>query len=126
MGVRRKLVNSGTHLQVSRPIRTSVLPSLRSISALCLDNEVFEDDRAVFIGVSPDSVDEQKLFVEKHKLTVSALSKRTLAAADLRFCSTYPVLSDEKLEARKAYNIGKGMLGLTDYARTTYVIDKKG
>ncbi|KIK69577.1 hypothetical protein GYMLUDRAFT_66875 [Collybiopsis luxurians FD-317 M1] len=71
------------------------------------EREVFKDDRAVVIGISPDSVETQKSFVEKQKLT-------------------YPVLSDEKLEARNAYKVGKGMLGMTDYARTTFIIDGKG
>ncbi|KAJ3788355.1 peroxiredoxin Q [Lentinula aff. detonsa] len=71
------------------------------------EKEVFKDDRAVVIGVSPDSVEKQKVFVEKQKLT-------------------YPVLSDEKLEARTAYKVGKGMMGLTDYARVTFIIDGKG
>jgi thioredoxin-dependent peroxiredoxin len=37
----------------------------------------------------------------------------------------YPVLSDTKGEARKAYHVGKGILGLVD-ARVTVVIDSKG
>lgn len=37
----------------------------------------------------------------------------------------YPVLSDAKGEARKAYHIGRGLLGLVD-ARVTVVIDAKG
>ncbi|KAF9077632.1 peroxiredoxin Q [Rhodocollybia butyracea] len=71
------------------------------------EKEVFKDDRALVIGVSPDSVEKQKLFVEKQKLT-------------------FPILSDEKLEARKAYKVGKGLMGLNDYARTTFIIDGKG
>ncbi|KAE9404056.1 peroxiredoxin Q [Gymnopus androsaceus JB14] len=71
------------------------------------EKDVFKDDRALVIGVSPDPVEKQKLFVEKEKLT-------------------YPVLSDEKHEARTAYKVGKGMMGLTDYARVTFIIDGKG
>ncbi|KAJ3852891.1 AhpC-TSA-domain-containing protein [Lentinula lateritia] len=71
------------------------------------EKEVFKDDRALVIGISPDSVEKQKIFVEKQKLT-------------------YPVLSDEKFEARKAYKVGKGMMGLADYARVTFIIDGKG
>jgi peroxiredoxin Q/BCP len=37
----------------------------------------------------------------------------------------YPVLSDTKGDARKAYGVGKWLLGLAD-ARVTYVIDGKG
>jgi thioredoxin-dependent peroxiredoxin len=71
------------------------------------EKEVYQDGRALVIGVSPDSVEKQKSFVEKQKLT-------------------YPVLSDEKNEGRTAYKVGKGMLGLADYARTTFIIDGNG
>ena len=37
----------------------------------------------------------------------------------------YPVLSDEKGDARKAYGVGKGMLGFSE-ARVTFVLDRKG
>ena len=40
-------------------------------------------------------------------------------------CCQYPVLSDAKGESRKAYHVGKGLMGLTD-ARTTFFIDSKG
>ncbi|KIP05373.1 hypothetical protein PHLGIDRAFT_108358 [Phlebiopsis gigantea 11061_1 CR5-6] len=70
------------------------------------EKESFKTTQAQVIGISSDPVEKQKQFVEKNKLT-------------------YPVLSDAKGEARKAYQIGKGMLGLTE-ARTTVVIDSKG
>lgn len=38
----------------------------------------------------------------------------------------YPVLSDVKKEAFKAYGIGRGVFGLLPVARVTFVIDKKG
>lgn len=38
----------------------------------------------------------------------------------------YPVLSDVNGEARKAYGIGKGLFGLTDSGRVTFVIDSEG
>lgn len=37
----------------------------------------------------------------------------------------YPILSDFKGEARKAYHVGKGLLGFVD-ARVTFIIDGKG
>jgi len=68
--------------------------------------ESFETSKAQVVGISADPVEKQKEFVEKQKLT-------------------YPVLSDSKGEARKAYHVGKGLLGLTD-ARVTFIIDSKG
>ncbi|KAJ3775503.1 thioredoxin-like protein [Lentinula raphanica] len=73
------------------------------------EKEIYKDGRVLVIGISPDPVDKQKIFVERQKLT-------------------YPVLSDSDKEhkAQKAYGVGKGMMGLTDYARTTFIIDGKG
>ncbi|TFK52530.1 peroxiredoxin Q [Heliocybe sulcata] len=70
------------------------------------DKPDFKDAKIEVVGISADSVEEQKKFVEKHKLT-------------------YPVLSDAKGEARKAYTVGKGLLGMTD-ARVTFFVDKSG
>ncbi|EEB96161.1 hypothetical protein MPER_04751, partial [Moniliophthora perniciosa FA553] len=66
----------------------------------------FNSEKLGVIGISQDSVGKQKQFVEKQKLT-------------------YPILSDEKGEARKAYHVGRGLMGLTD-ARVTFIIDSKG
>ncbi|PBK97785.1 thioredoxin-like protein [Armillaria gallica] len=66
----------------------------------------FQSDKVQVIGISPDPVWKQKLFVEKQNLT-------------------YPVLSDEKGEARRAYHVGRGLWGLADL-RVTFVIDNKG
>lgn len=55
------------------------------------------------VGVSPDPVAKQKAFVERHKLT-------------------YPVLCDINGEATKAYNVSRGLLGLTA-GRTTFIIE---
>ncbi|KAG7088464.1 hypothetical protein E1B28_012453 [Marasmius oreades] len=66
----------------------------------------FKSDKVTVIGISGDPVEKQKLFVEKQKLT-------------------FPVLSDKEGKARKAYNVGRGMMGLTD-ARVTFIIDEKG
>ncbi|KAK7056761.1 hypothetical protein VNI00_002478 [Paramarasmius palmivorus] len=70
------------------------------------DKPNFSPEKLRVIGISQDSVEKQKAFVEKQKLT-------------------YPILSDEKGEARKAYHVGRGMLGLTD-GRVTFIIDGKG
>ncbi|KAF4617246.1 hypothetical protein D9613_005847 [Agrocybe pediades] len=71
------------------------------------EKDTFKPGRVQIIGISPDSVEKQKAFVEKQKLT-------------------YPVLSDTKRETFKTYGIGKGMLGLVPVARVTFIIDKKG
>ncbi|KZT73827.1 AhpC-TSA-domain-containing protein [Daedalea quercina L-15889] len=68
--------------------------------------ELYKRTKVEIVGVSKDPVEKQKTFVEKQKLT-------------------YPVLSDAKGEARNAYHVGKGLMGLTD-ARITFVIDTKG
>ncbi|GBE84900.1 peroxiredoxin Q [Sparassis latifolia] len=71
------------------------------------EKDVYKSSGLSVIGISPDSVEKQKVFVEKQKLT-------------------YPVLSDTSGEARKAYHVGKGLLGLADSARVTFFIDSKG
>jgi hypothetical protein len=38
----------------------------------------------------------------------------------------YPVLSDVDGVMLKAYKVGRGMLGMIDVARITFIIDKKG
>ncbi|KAI5121399.1 hypothetical protein M0805_003171 [Coniferiporia weirii] len=71
------------------------------------EEEVFKATNVEVIGISPDPVKKQKEFVEKQGLT-------------------YPILSDEKGEARKAYHVSKGLMGLTSSSRVTFVIDAKG
>ncbi|THV05290.1 peroxiredoxin Q [Dendrothele bispora CBS 962.96] len=70
------------------------------------EKETFRNDKVRVVGISQDAVEKQKLFVEQHKLP-------------------YPVLSDAKGEARKAYYVGRGLLGLVE-GRITFIIDKKG
>ncbi|THH19073.1 hypothetical protein EW146_g2022 [Bondarzewia mesenterica] len=70
------------------------------------DKDAFKRSKVEIIGISHDSVATLKDFAAKQK-------------------ATYPILSDEKGEARKAYQVGRGLFGLTD-ARVTYFIDKSG
>jgi len=70
-------------------------------------DEVFHSTHAQVIGVSPDPVQKQKEFAEKQGVT-------------------YPILSDEKGEARKAYQVSRGLMGLTGSTRVTFVIDADG
>jgi len=67
----------------------------------------FQSARVQVIGISPDSVASQKKFVEQQQVT-------------------YPILSDEKGEARKTYHVSKGLMGLTASSRVTFVIDPQG
>ncbi|KAJ6512245.1 peroxiredoxin Q [Mycena vitilis] len=71
------------------------------------EKDNFKAGKVEVIGISPDPVEKQKAFVEKNKLT-------------------YPVLSDTKGEAAKAYGVGKGLFGLAAIARVTFIIDAKG
>ncbi|KZT11999.1 peroxiredoxin Q [Laetiporus sulphureus 93-53] len=70
------------------------------------EKELYKRTKVEIVGISKDPVEKQKAFVEKEKLT-------------------YPILSDTNGEARKAYHVGKGLMGLTD-ARVTFFIDSKG
>ncbi|KAF8586290.1 peroxiredoxin Q [Ramaria rubella] len=70
------------------------------------DVEVFKRSNITVVGISGDAVVKQKQFVDQHGLP-------------------YPVLSDSKGEARKAYQVKKGLLGLTE-GRVTFFIDSKG
>lgn len=58
------------------------------------------------VGISTDSITAQTTFADENKLS-------------------YPVLSDEKNEARKAYGVNKQLLGLAP-GRETFFIDAKG
>ncbi|KAI0335844.1 AhpC-TSA-domain-containing protein [Cubamyces sp. BRFM 1775] len=71
------------------------------------EKDLFKRTKVEIVGISSDPVDKQKEFVEKQKLT-------------------YPVLSDAKGEVRKAYHVGKGLFGLAETARVTFLIDSKG
>lgn len=91
------------------------------------EKQTFKTSKAQIVGISGDSVEKQKEFVEKQKLTVRIDSTSLLQVSKLTFThrSQYPVLSDVKGEARKAYHVGKGLLGFVD-ARVTFIIDAKG
>ncbi|KAI6123499.1 thioredoxin-like protein [Pisolithus croceorrhizus] len=70
------------------------------------ENEIFKRSNVQVIGISADPVEKQKSFVQKNRLS-------------------FPVLSDQDHVAHKAFQVGRGMFGLTD-ARTTFVIDNGG
>lgn len=56
---------------------------------------MFHRSRVQVVGISGDAVSKQKQFVDQHGLP-------------------YPILSDEAGTARKAYEVKKGMLGMTE------------
>ncbi|KAG5634569.1 hypothetical protein H0H81_001515 [Sphagnurus paluster] len=92
------------------------------------EKDTFKPGKVQIIGISCDSVEKQKQFVEKEKLTVRRLRSPVMNGSPMCFDDKlqYPVLSDANGEAIKAYGIGKGILGLVPVARVTVVIDKKG
>lgn len=57
--------------------------------------EVFKRSNITVVGISGDAVEKQKKFVDQHGLQ-------------------YPVLSDVNGEVRKAYQVKKGLLGLSE------------
>ena len=60
--------------------------------------DIFKRSNVAVFGISGDAVAKQKSFVDQHGLP-------------------YPVLSDSNGEARKAYQIKKGLLGLSEGMR---------
>jgi len=66
----------------------------------------FKDSGITIVGIAPDSIAAVTTFATKHNVT-------------------YPMLSDESGEARKAYSVSRGMMGLTE-GRVTFFIDSQG
>lgn len=100
----------------------------RQVKSSSTEKVNFSPEKVQIIGISPDPVEKQKAFVEKEKLTASFIPAHlTLSppSADTRNIQ-YPVLSDESKEVFQLYGIGKGMWGLVQVARVTFVIDQKG
>jgi peroxiredoxin len=87
------------------------------------EKDVFAPGKVQIIGLSTDSVQKQKAFVEKHRLTVGVVTARFILWLNEW---QYPVLSDVNKEVIKALKVGSGMMGLAPVARVTYIIDKKG
>jgi len=71
-----------------------------------LATDLFKRSKCEVVGISGDKVTKQKKFVDEQGLN-------------------YPVLADVDGEAHKAYQTGKGLLGLTP-PRITFIIDKNG
>lgn len=69
-------------------------------------SEVFQRSRVQVVGISGDAVSKQKKFVDQNGLP-------------------YPVLSDEAGVARKAYDVKKSFLGMSE-GRVTYFITADG
>ncbi|KIJ38708.1 hypothetical protein M422DRAFT_145268, partial [Sphaerobolus stellatus SS14] len=71
-----------------------------------LKTEVFQRSSISIVGISGDAVSKQKEFVDQNGLP-------------------YPILSDARHAARKAYQVKKGHMGFTE-GRVTYFIDSRG
>lgn len=54
------------------------------------DKEVFKRTNVKIVGVSPDSVDKQKAFVEKHKVLVSHNSKDNMQLPHVDYSLSIP------------------------------------
>lgn len=70
MAAQKRPVNSGMHCRV-RVTCNCVFLQLAADCVVCPEEEVFKNSHIQVIGISPDPVDKQKKFVEKHELTVS-------------------------------------------------------
>ncbi|KAI0317497.1 peroxiredoxin Q [Amylostereum chailletii] len=71
-----------------------------------VDQAAFTGSKISLIGIGPNTVEQMKMVADKQKVT-------------------YPMLSDDKGEARKAYSVGRGLMGLTE-GRVTFFLDKEG
>ncbi|KAI9443265.1 thioredoxin-like protein [Lactarius indigo] len=71
-----------------------------------VENVDFKDSGITVVGISADPVPAIKAFVEKYNVT-------------------YPMLSDQSGEARKAYSVSRGMMGLSE-GRVTFFIGSDG
>ncbi|KAG8744211.1 hypothetical protein FRC10_010573 [Ceratobasidium sp. 414] len=69
-------------------------------------NPLYKTHDVQIVGISGDAIVKQKAFVDAQGLP-------------------FPMLCDLDGAARKAYSVGKGMLGLTE-ARVTFCVDKEG
>jgi len=66
----------------------------------------FKDSGITIVGIAPDPIAAVKTFAAKYNVT-------------------YPMLSDESGEARKAYDVQRGLMGFTE-GRVTFFIDSEG
>jgi peroxiredoxin Q/BCP len=66
----------------------------------------FKDSGITIVGISGDPVPAIKTFAEKYNVT-------------------YPMLSDESGEARKAYSVSRGLMGMSE-GRVTFFVDSEG
>ena len=76
----------------------------------------FKKVKAVVLGVSPDSVDSHRKFVDKHELNFTLLSDPKDADGNPKICAKYGVWQEKSMYGRKYMGV----------VRTTYLIDAKG
>ena len=72
--------------------------------------------KAVVLGVSPDSVDSHRKFVDKHELNFTLLADPKDADGNPKICAKYGVWQEKSMYGRKYMGV----------VRTTYLIDAKG
>ena len=70
MGARKRPANSEMLSQVRITLSLLVSSMLSIDSDGHVEKDTFKPDQVQIIGISPDSVEKQKAFVEKDKLTV--------------------------------------------------------
>ncbi|KAI0035198.1 peroxiredoxin Q [Vararia minispora EC-137] len=71
-----------------------------------VDGRDFSNANVQLVGIGPNPVTDIKKWTDNNKIN-------------------YPVLSDEKGDARKAFQCGKGLMGLSE-GRLSFIIDKEG
>jgi len=76
----------------------------------------FKKAKAVVFGVSPDSVESHRKFVDKHELNFTLLSDPKDSEGNPKICEKYGVWQEKSMYGRKYMGV----------VRTTYLIDASG
>ncbi len=76
----------------------------------------FKKAKAIVFGVSPDSVESHRKFVDKHELNFTLLSDPKDSEGNPKVCGTYGVWQEKSMYGRKYMGV----------VRTTYLIDASG
>ena len=76
----------------------------------------FKKSKSVVFGVSPDSVESHRKFVDKHELNFTLLADPKDAEGDPKVCTKYGVWQEKSMYGRKYMGV----------VRTTYLIGPDG
>jgi thioredoxin-dependent peroxiredoxin len=98
--------------------------SVRMDGWVYLEKVEFKDSGITVVGIAPDAIAAVQTFATKHNVTVRELRNPPFTMTTDDECQ-YPMLSDASGEARKAYDVPRGMMGLTE-GRVTFFIDSQG